>query len=159
MRSTRTWVRNMKVAVLGAGLAVGGATAMAVTGAVQSRGEQQVTYVAHVAGHPVTPMWVTIENRTALRSNGHVQRIFPTRPGNGPREIAVTFDRNVTRCALQATPGSSNGVLNSGLTISATGALGVPQVPAAARPRTVLVSAFAQSGNTVEAGMHLLVVC
>jgi hypothetical protein len=158
MRLVSVLARSAKIAVVGTSLALSGVGAIALADHMEGPSVQLVRYDGHRHGS-VKAMWVTIENRHAARSNGHVVRIFPTVPGSGAREIAVTFDRDVTRCAIQATPGFSNGILTAGLTISATGALGVPQVPEVDQPRTVIVSEFGRKVQTVESGMHVLVVC
>jgi hypothetical protein len=158
MRLASALARSAKIAVMGTSLALGGVGAIALADSMESHSVQLMKYDGH-RHVSVKAMWVTIENRHAARSNGHVVRIFPTVAGSGAREIAVTFDRDVTRCAIQATPGSSNGILTASLTISATGALGVPQVPEVDQARTVIVSEFGRNGQTVESGMHVLVVC
>lgn len=132
-----------------------GVLVVAATGAVATAH----TSSSGPSRHPDRSMWAVVESREVVRSDGHVVSVAPTRPGPGPAEIAVTFDRRVTRCAFTATPGSANGVLNAGVMISATGAVGVPQVPEWKQSRTVLVVMTTPQFDVVETGFHLVVTC
>jgi hypothetical protein len=156
--------RSNRLGALGVCLALCGVGAIAFAGASQARDGTPTSDASRTASvtataTPPTAMWAVIEEGHLKRSNGHVQKVVEIGPGGPPHEIAVTFDRNVTTCAFQGTPGYANGVLSAGLTVSVTGAVGVPDVPSADRGRTVLMSETTGASRVVEAGMHLLVVC
>jgi hypothetical protein len=159
MWSTHGRTTSIRLTSVGACLALGGAGAIALAGASRATEGRLVGYADQAASVSPTAMWAVVEEGHLKRSNGHVQKVVEIGPGGPPHEIAVTFDRNVTTCAFQGTPGYANGVLSSGLTVSVTGAVGVPDVPQAERGRTVLMVETTGDSRVVEAGMHLLVVC
>ena len=159
MWTAHDWTSGFKLTAAGACLALTAVGAIAFAGDHRPAQSRLVSYADQAATVSPTAMWAVIEEGQLKRSNGHVQRVVEIGPGGPPHEIAVTFDRNVTTCAFQGTPGYANGVLSSGLTVSVTGAVGVPDVPQADRGRTVLMVETTGASRVVEAGMHLLVVC
>lgn len=108
------------------------------------------------ASSAVEPLWAAVEaDGNLLRDDGATAAACVNNPCEG--FYGVTFERNVDRCAWQATPGSVDGNLNN-----------QPRMIAVAQNLTgsffenknqVLVSTFLPNGTDTNQGFVLTVFC